>query len=91
MGRNENEDDGIRPCAYCNGSGTVETGSIVDSTKTCPVCQGRRMNRIVAVKGQKAVPCSTCSGSGKGEAGGFASKGAREPCRNCHGTGWLAL
>ena len=69
------------PCAYCDGSGEVDVGEIVQVYETCPVCDGA----CEIVMSGDYVKCRLCEGTGKEDIG--AALEVFEPCGRCKGTG----
>ena len=69
-------------CAYCNGTGEVDVGEIVQVYDTCPVCKG---DCEIVVPGDY-VKCRACEGTGKEDVGETIT--VLEPCGRCKGTGW---
>ena len=70
------------PCAYCDGTGEVDVGEIVQVYETCPVCEGACE---ILVPGDYAK-CRACEGTGKEDIGETIT--VLEPCGRCKGTGW---
>ena len=70
------------PCAYCDGSGEVDVGEIVQVYEMCPVCEGACK---IVVPGDY-VKCQPCDGTGKEDVGEIIT--VLEPCGRCRGTGW---
>jgi len=71
-----------RRCGYCGGTGKVEVGDFIKSTKGCPVCKQYGKVRVPS----NYQRCPVCSGSGKRDIGEFVSEWVH--CKNCQGTGW---
>ena len=71
-----------RPCAYCDGTGEVDVGEIVQVYETCPVCKGSCEVRLPA----HYVECRACEGTGREDVGDVLE--VFERCGRCRGTGW---
>lgn len=71
-----------RRCGYCRGTGEVRVGDFVETSATCPVCDGFGFVRVPSDYRR----CPDCNGTGKKEMGTFFSQKAR--CGRCQGTGW---
>ena len=69
-------------CAYCDGTGEVDVGEIVQVYEMCPVCEGACK---IVVPGDY-VKCQPCDGTGKEDIGEIIT--VLEPCGRCKGTGW---
>lgn len=71
-----------KSCAYCDGTGEVDVGEVVQVYETCPVCKGSCELRVLG----DYVKCQACDGTGKEDVGEVLE--VFEPCGRCKGTGW---